>query len=155
MNDFQDYFYPIKVAIQCEHRELAHSIRVIDQLFPQQSDSESWDEKSKQLNEQLSSLRKRLEQHFHQEETEGYLDEAVCTLPRLSIEANQIKNQHPALLRELDKLLNDSRHVHPNTEAWDRIAEQYRVFAKHVLQHEAAEIHVLQIGYNEDFDLEL
>ena len=152
--DFQDYFYPIKVAIQSEHREVAHSIRAIDQLFEQGAHSEAGNEKTKLLNEHLTSLRERLERHFHQEEMEGYLDEAVATLPRLSSEANQIKNQLLALLGELDELLENSRGMHPTEEAWNQMAKEYRVFAEHVLQHEAAEIRVLQKGYNEELDLE-
>lgn len=153
MNEFQDYFYPIKVAIQAEHRALAHAIRAIDQILMQLPKPEQWHEKSEQLNDLLRNLRMRLDQHFHREKADGYLDEAVATLPRLATEVNQIKSQLPILLDELDELLDNSRQGIPTAVAWNRIAEQYRDFALHLLQNEAAENRLLQIGYNEEFDL--
>lgn len=90
----------------------------------------------------LETLRADLAAHFHQEEGDGCLEEAVCRCPSLAHEVRAIESQHRDLLAELDALIARQQR------AGDVNAADVERFAAALDQHEAAEDHVVQHGFN-------
>ena len=67
MNGYKNNLASIKHAIQCEHRELAQSIRAIDRQFVRLPSEANWAETADEMEQRLLGLRTCLEHHFHQE----------------------------------------------------------------------------------------
>ncbi|MFM8633407.1 MAG: hemerythrin domain-containing protein [Planctomycetia bacterium] len=101
----------------------------------------------------LRSLRDHLEAHFRQEETGGFLEEAVTRMPRLGPSVAAVIAQHPALLAELDALIASLRSSADSTLAWQQAAHAFETFAANLMAHERSENAVVQEGYNEDLGL--
>jgi hypothetical protein len=101
----------------------------------------------------LDALRNHLRAHFHQEETGGFLEESIARMPRLSAAARGVLDQHPALLAEIDDLI-DTLGKPDSAASWDRIAADGERFVRHLLEHERNENAVVQAGYNEDLGLD-
>ena len=155
MNEFNAYIAPIKATIQAEHREMVGMIRTIEKLLQVVPAQKRWFATTGELERLLFGLQETLEHHFGQEESEGYLDEAVAVLPRVGPRVAQIKSQHPSLLRELTELIVELRRADHTQRDWVQLSQQFGMFAEHLLQHESDENRVLQTAFNEDFDVGL
>jgi hypothetical protein len=101
----------------------------------------------------LHLLRDHLGDHFAQEERGGFLEEAMSRVPRLSSAVRSIVAQHPALLVELDRVIDELGIVTAGTDSWPRASHAFDEFAKHMTAHERSENAVVQEGYNEDLGL--
>jgi len=105
----------------------------------------------------LRELRDHLREHFAQEEAGGFLEESVTRMPRLSKAMDAVLAEHPALLAELDGLIEvveraDIAGGVPPPE-WERTDHAFTEFIHHLLAHERNENAVVQEGYNEDLGL--
>jgi iron-sulfur cluster repair protein YtfE (RIC family) len=103
--------------------------------------------------QRLEELRDHLARHFAQEEEGGYLEESLTRMPRLSQAVRDVLADHPALLAELDGLLERLAARDIGSEAWRQAGRDFEAFASHLLAHERNENAVLQEGYNEDLGL--
>lgn len=103
--------------------------------------------------QRLNELRDHLARHFSQEEQGGYLEESLARMPRLSRAVRDVLAEHPALLGELDGLLERLAARDIGSEAWRQAGCDFEAFASHLLAHERNENAVLQEGYNEDLGL--
>ncbi|MEI6257637.1 MAG: hemerythrin domain-containing protein [Planctomycetota bacterium] len=103
--------------------------------------------------ESLHHLRDHLHDHFAQEEKGGFLEEAICRVPRLSAAVQSIISQHPGLLAQLDELINALDASSEPTPAWSRAGHAFETFSEHMTAHERAENAAVQEGYNEDLGL--
>jgi iron-sulfur cluster repair protein YtfE (RIC family) len=97
----------------------------------------------------LGDLRQRLARHFAEEEGGGCLEEAAARLPRLGAAVQQIENEHPRLLAQLDAVLDRVRGT-LDAQAWPDVLVGFGDFARALAQHEALENRVLEQGFNED-----
>jgi hypothetical protein len=101
----------------------------------------------------LADLREHLRVHFEQEEQGGFLEESIARMPRLAPAATAIMRQHPALLAELDALIELLESGDISAETWARAGRAYEHFSTTMQAHERSENAVVQEGYNEDLGL--
>ena len=101
----------------------------------------------------LSALRDHLAEHFRQEETGGFIEESLARLPRLAAEARQVLSEHPDLLAEADRLIEQSSRGDIPATGWTTLCHDVDQFASRLLDHERRENNVVQQGYNEDLGL--
>ncbi|MFM8494234.1 MAG: hypothetical protein ACKOEM_01735 [Planctomycetia bacterium] len=101
----------------------------------------------------LADLREHLRVHFEQEEQGGFLEESIARMPRLAPAAAAIMRQHPALLAELDALIETLARGDISAETWARAGRDFEHFSTTMQAHERSENAVVQEGYNEDLGL--
>lgn len=101
----------------------------------------------------LTNLREHLRVHFQQEEQGGFLEESIARMPRLAPAATAIMRQHPALLAELDALIETLARGDISAETWARAGRDFEHFSTTMQAHERSENAVVQEGYNEDLGL--
>jgi len=97
----------------------------------------------------LGSLRQHLARHFAQEERGGFMEESLTRMPRLAQAVRGVLAEHPALLADLDGLL-EQLAARDNGVLWRQAGCDFEAFASRLLAHERNENAVLQEGYNED-----
>ena len=152
MMDHRDECRPFLVHLRDEHRELHNYVRDI-QLQLRRSDSELEPNGMADLIERLSQLHTRLKRHFAEEEEGGCMEEAVSRQPSLSTQVRELEVQHPALLRQLEELIQRGRKERLPANARRVVDTDFRAFAKALLAHEAQENRVLQLGFNVNMDM--
>jgi hypothetical protein len=101
----------------------------------------------------LAVLRDHLRCHFAQEEAGGFLEESITRVPRLAAAALRVMAEHPALLAELDALM-ETLDAPDSAAARDRVAAGCERFMQHMHEHERNENAIVQEGYNEDLGLD-
>lgn len=101
----------------------------------------------------VTDLREYLARHFAQEERGGFLEESLARMPRLSRAVREVLGEHPALLADIDGLLERLAARDIGTEAWRQAGRDFEAFASRLLAHERNENAVVQEGYNEDLGL--
>ena len=87
---------------------------------------------------------------FAQEERGGFMEDSLCRMPRLAEAAREVLAEHPALLAELDGLLERLAARDSGGEVWRQAGHDFEAFASRLLAHERNENAVVQEGYNED-----
>ena len=144
---------PYLTHLREEHRELHQLVGTIQaQCSPTSALQGS--ERIRQVLDGLNHLHETLQHHFAEEEAGGCIEEAVCRRPALSSEASILESQHPALLAQLERIIEEARSVSiANRDASDQILARFNSFAQELLDHEAVENRVLQRGFNVDLDL--
>ena len=101
----------------------------------------------------LGTLRQYLARHFELEERGGFMEESLTRMPRLSRAVREVVAEHPALLAELDGLLQRLAARDSGAESWQQAGYDFEAFASRLLAHERNENAVVQEGYNEDLGL--
>jgi hypothetical protein len=142
MIEDQDEFRAYAVHLASEHRRLSEHLRRIDQQFKRSSPSD--------LTESLSRLRADLAAHFKEEECGGCLEEAVVHDPNLAADAGRVSNEHPRLLADLDRLIDQIGASDTSKPLLDEIKQEYGQFAQSLREHEAAENRILQESFGID-----
>jgi len=143
--------------VLAEHRDLFHLMHSVQSRFAMPGPPSP--EHRADLLESLHHLREHLGDHFAQEELGGFLEEAVTRIPRLSAAVRSIVAQHPALLTELDRVIEQLMIVEKSGEgaagakSWPAAVHAFETFAAHMAAHERSENTVVQEGYNEDLGL--
>ena len=143
---------PYLTHLREEHREIHKIVRNIQAQFPCSDEVKGGDVTSQVL-EGLTDLRATLRHHFAEEEAGGCIEEAVSRRPTLSAEASVLEGQHPALLYQLEGIIEHMRSTGPSVVSLKAIHAAFNSFAKDLLTHEATENRVLQQGFNVDMDL--
>jgi hypothetical protein len=137
--------------VLAEHRELFHLISEAKLAF--NDTGRPLAKRREFAHERLTTLRDHLHDHFTQEERGGFLEEAVTRMPRLGRRMEEILQQHPPLLAELDSLTAALADSHLTAADWRQIGQQFETFVGHLQAHERSENAVVQEGYNEDLGL--
>ena len=143
--------------VLAEHRDLFHLMHSVQSRFAMAGPPSP--ERRADVLESLHHLREHLGDHFAQEELGGFLEEAMTRMPRLSAAVRSIVAQHPALLAELDRVIEQLAVVEKSGGAvagamsWSGAAHAFEAFAAHMAAHERSENAVVQEGYNEDLGL--
>lgn len=134
-----------------EHRELFQLISRAKQAFA--DTGRPLAKRREFAHATVESLREHLSDHFAQEERGGFLEEAVTRVPRLGRRMEEILQQHPPLLAELDSLTAALADSQLDATDWREISQQFETFVGHLQAHERNENAVVQEGYNEDLGL--
>lgn len=140
--------------ILSEHRELFEQLSTLRTMLA--TESPPGCERLRELVRAIATLRRHLADHFRQEETGGFLEEAVARMPRLGSAASDVLGQHPQLLGELDAIVArfGDADVAPCADAWLEVHRAFEGFMRRMQEHERAENAVVQQGYNEDLGLD-
>ena len=146
--------------VLAEHRDLFHLMHSVQSRFATAGlpGSPSPEHRADVL-ESLHHLREHLGDHFAQEELGGFLEEAMTRMPRLSAAVRSIVAQHPSLLAELDRVIEQLTIVERSgggaagAKSWPAALHAFETFASHMAAHERSENTVVQEGYNEDLGL--
>ncbi|MCX7432491.1 MAG: hypothetical protein NTY17_16080 [Planctomycetia bacterium] len=140
-----------------EHRDLFHLMHSVQLAFAMAGQPRP--ESRADVLEALHHLREHLGDHFAQEELGGFLEEAMTRMPRLSAAVRSIVAQHPALLAELDRVIDELTMVEKSggfaagAKSWSVAVHAFEAFAANMAAHERSENMVVQEGYNEDLGL--
>jgi len=137
--------------VLAEHRDLFNLMHAVQTAFG--AVGPPTPERRADVCESLHMLRNHLGDHFAQEEQGGFLEEAMTRVPRLSSAVRSIVAQHPALLTELDRVIEELGIVTAGADSWPRAIHAFEAFAAHMAAHERSENTVVQEGYNEDLGL--
>lgn len=129
-----------------EHRRLHSLLRemraaIAQSIIPDQDPSFA------ELVQIFARLRDELGHHFAQEEGGGCLDEAVSLCPRLAPEAKRIEGEHPTLLAEVARLLNEAQTAPPTHQNQMAIGQAFDQFCQRLRVHEKAENAILAHGF--------
>jgi iron-sulfur cluster repair protein YtfE (RIC family) len=95
----------------------------------------------------LRRLRDELSHHFAEEDAGGCMDEAVCRCPRLAGEEKRIAAEHPAILAQLDRLIEGTTKSPANLRNQMALQHQFKDLCEQLYAHERAENHLLQEGF--------
>ena len=137
--------------ILAQHRELHCQLLAVKTCL---ADPGPWDAgRAAAARAALVSLRDHLQSHFVQEEAGGFLEESITRVPRLAAAAQRVMAEHPALLGELDGLI-ETLGAADSAAARDRVAVACERFMHHMHEHERSENAIVQEGYNEDLGLD-
>ena len=104
-----------------------------------------------EVRERLATLLAQLRRHFADEEEGGVMEEAICFCPSLSHEATVLADDHPVLLRALERILvrlDECRSGLRVTAEEEALVDQ---FASQLREHEAAENRLFSLALGGDF----
>ena len=136
--------------IACQHHDLLERIQKLRSRFEQPIVRSELAEAFVQAREELGQLRSQMDSHFLVEAMGGYLEEAAARLPRLSHEVSSLEHQHNSLMAEIEELVQTAGESAVTLFAWQQLGQRFVLFAERMMTHEAAEIRLLQEGFNED-----
>ena len=105
---------------------------------------------SRNLVSLLNSLAAHLEMHFELEEENEYFGFVLKESPHLSERVDQLLHQHEVLKTEVDHLVSMARQALDDNAEVAELATKYEDFRKMLLEHEHAEIELLQESYSRD-----
>lgn len=91
------------------------------------------------LGDYLQALREQVGRHFAIEDEGGFLEEAIARCPGVAAAVTPLLAQHPELLSELDRLLDELTGGGPHDE-WQRAFNQ---FIDRLLDHEQKECEIV------------
>jgi iron-sulfur cluster repair protein YtfE (RIC family) len=137
--------------VLAEHRDLFHLLLSVRSALAN-AGPPTPDRRSEVL-DSMHHLRDHLADHFAKEEQGGFLEEAVARIPRLSAAVQSILGQHPLLLANLDRVIEDLEASPDDSVAWVRANHDFEAFSARMTAHERSENAVVQSGYNEDLGL--
>ena len=141
-----------------EHRELFNLLQNVRSTLAEPGEPTA--ERQQAVTASIEFLRNHLHDHFEQEEGEGFLEEAVTRVPRLSSSAVSIIGEHQTLLAQLDRIIAMLKPKPTGADedptpaaSWLQIDREFEAFAEHMQAHERRELILVQEGYNEDLGL--
>ena len=135
--------------IKREHGELKDLLSQVRSVIgEQQPDAQH----SRQL---ICDLYERIQSHFHHEEADGYLSEALERAPRLTNQAGRLLDKHETLSELLGQLRNHVQRTVPTDGPrvaawWKELTDQFHDFSNRLLRHETEEDKLVQEAFNRD-----
>ncbi len=108
---------------------------------------------SRGLVDRLSLLRDQLALHFALEEAYGYFDDPVMVDPRLSVQANRLREEHRKLYVKICELVDYAEQLHHRGEwaSWlTRVSLGFHAFYDQLQTHEANEQELILAAYDDD-----
>ena len=130
--------------LQTEHRELAGALSQIQKALSQP------DRERAQVTGLITEMAELVESHFHHEEEGGYFSEALEQAPRLTLKAQALLEQHPALLEDVSKLGILAEAGVESEAWWTKIETDFAAFAKRFVEHEASENRLVLEAFTDD-----
>jgi len=142
----------INAAFLKDIKDDNHDLKVIlDKITPlaehRQTAINHWSE----LVVLLEQLCDQLALHFSLEEAYGYFDDAVDHAPQLSVAAECLRGQHPALFKSIRALADKSADVPvDDADHVDQFLNAYQSFRKDFIEHEEAELKLILAALDDD-----
>ena len=127
-----------------EHDELRDALGQINQVLASREAS------APQVVEHLTTLRRKLEEHFQEEEVDGLFDQLLAQAPRLDNRVRELRADHQHMLGVLDELQGLAADGQQSPAWWEELAAKFHDFSKHLMQHENLETEALQSAYEDD-----
>lgn len=122
-----------------------------DRLLPMLGHPETAQNHWAELIAGLAELRDQLAIHFSLEEAYGYFDDAVDAAPRLSVQAETLKAEHPKLFSQIrdvaDRILETPAEP---IEHVDRLLRRFESFRRDFERHEEAELKLILQSFDDD-----
>ena len=103
--------------------------------------------------ELMGKIRDQLALHFTLEEAYGYFEDAVTAAPRLSEQAELLRNQHQSLFADYIRAVESAERLLydlDNDHARARIARAFNDFRADLQLHEAREHDLILAAFNDD-----
>jgi hypothetical protein len=147
MSNENDEYFAYITHMRDEHTRLREFVQDIEQRWVLAHQRAGAANVIPQVIESLETLRAELAHHFEEEESGACLEEAVVHRPSLSHEATRLEQEHPELLREADRLIEELRAKSQSGESADNVKQKFRVFAEQLHAHEAAENRILEESF--------
>ena len=148
-----DRVRPFLGQIRDEHRELHKFVENLTSMLQSKEGCRDLAESGERFCQRLSELRDYLSKHFTEEESGGFLEEAVSYAPHLAPQVGEVEHQHPELLRELDEILRRLSSGKLTEAAWQQCCADFVHFKELIFAHEALENSILERGFNVPLDL--
>jgi len=98
----------------------------------------------------LAVLRRHLQEHFEHEEQGGYFREAILVSPQLAPRAAALLQQHARFMATVDQLIAAVGTELVTTAVRIEVIAEWQRFYGEFHQHEAGEVDLLQLVFNED-----
>ncbi len=108
---------------------------------------------AKRIVELLGRLRDQLALHFTLEEAYGYFEDAIDTAPRLSDQAECLRNQHQDLFSGFCAIIDAAEQLmyeEPVNQQRGKIAHMFHSFRADLQLHEARENDLIMAAFNDD-----
>ena len=108
---------------------------------------------SRILVDRLSVLRDQLALHFALEEAYGYFDDPVMVDPRLSVQANRLRDEHRQLYVKICELVEFAERLNHRGEwaSWlTRVSVGFHAFYDQLQSHESNEQELILAAYDDD-----
>lgn len=129
-----------------EHRHINEVVCATRELLDEAVEDRAASLARENVLQALKDLRRLLVRHFQEEEDDGYMEEALIRLPRLSEQVAALHRQHAGLLAQLKAIIDLSRD-----KPADVTREPFQAFARELLDHEAGENRVMAEAFGTDF----
>ena len=135
--------------IKQSHQELWQIIGYLDDLTQNQISSPLFLQK---LCAALSQLHGRLITHFSLEEAFGYFDDPIEVAPRISRIAESLRKEHQQLQQSCGDLAERAQHAYDFGGSCElqKLASSFLSFHTRLVNHEEAEIDLIQEAYGDD-----
>lgn len=104
----------------------------------------------RKLLRQLSSLERRLRDHFAAEEAGGHLADALQAAPRYHARAASLLAQHPDLTAEMHRVRVQARDCASSPEDWEEVHRSFVQLAELIAAHEEAESEIVRCSLQDD-----
>jgi len=140
------------VHLRTEHRRLDGAVESIKRAWPESTDAAQSPASNKPTIDALVNLRAELARHFHDEESGGCLEEAVCRCPSLGDEANRIEGEHGPLLAELDVMISQLQSAREPLKTARELRGKFDAFSQALHAHEQAENALLENAFGIPID---
>lgn len=98
----------------------------------------------------LAVLRRHMQEHFEHEEQGGYFREVILVSPQLASHAAALLKQHACFMATVDQLIAAVGTELVSTAVRSEISAEWQRFNSEFCQHEAGEVDLLQLVFNED-----
>lgn len=101
----------------------------------------------------LARLRDQLALHFTLEEAYGYFEDAINAAPRLSEQAELLRNQHQTLFADFLKIVESAEQMlyeEADDAARESLARAFHNFRADLQLHEAREHDLILAAFNDD-----
>lgn len=97
----------ILMYAQLEHHRLRELVQAVKNMLSE-IEFDANDRRGRRLvAARLQALRQELAGHFQLENEDGYLEEAVCRVPRLTRRVCYLREKHAPMLADLDQIIRD------------------------------------------------
>ncbi len=108
---------------------------------------------ARQIVDLLARLRDQLALHFTLEEAYGYFEDAVNAAPRLSEQAEFLRNQHQTLFADYMRVFESAEQLlyeSPDDHARASVARMFHNFRADLQLHESREHDLIMAAFNDD-----
>jgi len=131
-----------------EHEELKKQIDELNSFW-QEVNELGEGPKCEEMAYRVKELRKELKDHFKSEATEGYLASPLIQSSRFATQAENLGQQHPQLLRMLDRFITELQKCEFGSYCWKDVKSDFDEFLRTLNEHESSETELMKTALQE------